>query len=49
MASIKFHLIHIEELAKKALEEEKLQTKLLIVVAGLIVVNILVQILAAIS
>lgn len=49
MASIKLHLIHAEEIARKTLEEEKLQTKVLIVIAGLIVVNILVQILAATS
>ena len=40
MASLKLNLIHLQEIAKRQLEEEKKQTKLLVVVLGLIILQI---------
>jgi hypothetical protein len=40
MASLKLNLIHLQEIAKRQLEEEKKQTKLLVVALGLIILQI---------
>lgn len=45
MASAKLYLIHIQEIAKKSLEEEKKQTKLLIVVLFLVVLNMILEVM----
>lgn len=45
MASLKLNLIHLQEIAKRQLEEEKKQTKLLVVATGLIILQIVTMII----